>query len=50
MTYIFNNQEVLLDMKKNATVTSKEYSKEKFAQSVLSIYEMAINKYNNNKE
>ena len=50
MSYIFNNQEVLLDMKKNATLTSKEYSKEKFAQSVLKIYEEAIKKYNKNKE
>ena len=50
MSYIFNNQEVLIDMKKNATLTSKEYSKEKFAESVLKIYEEAIIKYKNNKE
>ncbi len=50
MTYIFKNQEVLLEMKKNATKTSLKYSKEKFAESVLKIYEAAIKKYKNNQE
>lgn len=44
MIYIYENKDILNDMKENAINSSKKYSKEIFAESVLNIYLKAINK------
>jgi len=45
MLEAYNNQEVLIEMKKNAIITSKRYSKERFAKSVYEIYKEVVENY-----
>ena len=45
MLEAYNNQDVLIEMKKNAIITSKRYSKERFAKSVYEIYKEVVDNY-----